>query len=192
MKESLGPKVVAMPSPVWVVASYNAAGQPDMMTVAWGGICCSSPPCVAISVQQSRLTYSNILQQQAFTINIPSVQHIAATDYIGIVSGKNTDKFSVTGFTPVASDIVNAPYIQEFSLALECSLIHTVDLGLHTQFIGAILDVKADAEILGQNGIPDARLVKPLISSAADRAYYACGEYLGQAYNIGLNFLDEN
>ena len=191
MKKSLGAKPLALPSPVWVVGSYGADGQPNIMVVAWGGICSTEPPCVAISVQQSRLTYTNIMECQAFTINIPSQQHLVQTDYIGTVSGGNGDKFSVTGLTPVRSQVVNAPYVQEFSVVLECKLLHTMELGVHTQFIGQILDVKADEAVLGSNGLPVTGKVNPLISSAPDRAYYALGEYLAQAYSVGLTLVEK-
>ncbi|SDE70843.1 flavin reductase family protein [Sporomusa acidovorans] len=190
MKKSLGTKVVAMPSPVWVVGSYDDSGKPNMMTVAWGGIVCSTPPCIAISLRKSRLTYTNILMQKAFTINIPSVRHVAEADYIGLASGKDTDKFAATGLTPLKSDKVNAPYIKEFPLTFECKLLHTIELGAHTQFIGQIIGVKADEEILDHNGMPIVSLVKPLISCASDRAYYAFGEYLGQVYSMGVTLRD--
>jgi flavin reductase (DIM6/NTAB) family NADH-FMN oxidoreductase RutF len=191
LKKSLGAKPLALPSPVWVVGSYGTDGQPNIMVVAWGGICSAEPPCVAISVQQSRLTYTNIMECKAFTINIPSRQHLVQTDYIGIVSGKNADKFSVAGLTPVRSQVVNAPYVQEFPVVLECKLLHTMELGLHTQFIGQILDVKADEIVLGNNGLPVTAKVNPIISSAPDRAYYALGEYLKQAYSAGLTLVDK-
>ena len=192
MKKSLGAKSLALPSPVWVVGSYGSDGQPNIMVVAWGGICSAEPPCVAISVRQSRLTYANIMEHKAFTINIPSKQHLAQTDYIGIVSGRNVDKFSVAGLTPVRSEVVNAPYVKEFSLVLECTLLHTIELGIHTQFIGQIVDVKADEVVLGSNGLPVTWKVNPLISSAPDRAYYAVGEYLGQAYSAGVTLVENN
>lgn len=192
MKKSLGPKVVAMPSPVWVVGSYDADERPNIMTVAWGGICCSAPPCLTISLQKTRLTYTNIFQQKAFTVNLPSTDFIVETDYAGIVSGKCNDKFSVTGLTPVRSDVVNAPYVKEFSLTFECKLLHVVELGLHTQFIGQILGIKADDEVLDQNGVPVVNMVKPIISSASDRAYYAFGDCLGQAYYEGLKLVEKN
>jgi flavin reductase (DIM6/NTAB) family NADH-FMN oxidoreductase RutF len=125
------------------------------------------------------------MECKAFTINIPSKQHLAKTDYVGMVSGKNIDKFASAGLTPVKSKVVNAPYVKEFSLVLECELLHTMELGLHTQFIGQILDIKAENDVLGSNGLPDIEKVNPLISSAANRAYYALGEYLGQAYSVG-------
>jgi flavin reductase (DIM6/NTAB) family NADH-FMN oxidoreductase RutF len=177
---------LAVPSPVWVVGSYSSNGQPNIMVAAWGGICCAEPPCVSISIQKSRLTYRNVIECAAFTINIPSKQHLVETDYLGIVSGKNVDKFAATGLTPVKSDVVNAPYVKEFPLVLECKLLHINELGRHTQFIGQIIDVKADEKVLDKNGFPVGGKVNPLISSAGDRAYYALGGYLGQAYACGL------
>jgi len=129
------------------------------------------------------------MECKAFTINIPSQQQLIQTDYIGMVSGRNADKFIVTGLTPIQSLAVNAPYIKEFSLVLECQLLHTMELGLHTQFIGQIIDVKADESVIGDTNLPDIEKVNPLISSASDRAYYALGKFLGKAYSIGSTLL---
>lgn len=191
MKKSLGATIHAMPSPVWVVGSYGNKGEPNIMTAAWGGICCSSPPCIAVSLQKSRLTYANILEHKAFTISIPSKQYAMEADYIGIVSGKNTDKFSMTGLTPVKSNVVDAPYVKEFPIVIECTLLHIVEIGLHTQFIGQIIDVKADEEVLGEKGVPAIDKVDPIICSASDRTYYSLGQYLGQAYALGLKLSKE-
>lgn len=187
MKKSLGAKLHAMPSPVWVIGSYGKNGKPNMMTVSWGGICCTSPPCIAISLQKSRSSYENILKHQAFTMNLPSQQHLLEADYTGSFSGKNTDKFSVTGLTPVKSEIVNAPYIKEFPLVLECLLLKTLEIGSHTQFIGEIIDVKADQEVLSEDGIPMVEKIDPLISCAPNRSYYTIGQYVGKA-NFTRNF----
>jgi len=189
MKKSLGAQALALPSPVWVIGSYDGSGHPNIMVAAWASICSSEPPCVAISLQKSRLTYANIMDCQAFTINIPSSQQLTQTDYIGMVSGRNADKFVVAGLTPIHSRVVNAPYIKEFSLVLECQLLHTIELGLHTQFIGQIIDVKADESVIADTNLPNIEKVNPLISSASDRAYYALGEFLGKAYSIGSTLL---
>jgi flavin reductase (DIM6/NTAB) family NADH-FMN oxidoreductase RutF len=191
MKKSLGAKPLALPSPVWVVGSYGADGQPNIMVAAWGGMCSTTPPCIAISIQRTRLTYANIMEYNAFTINVPSKQYLIETDYVGIVSGINADKFSIAGLTAVRSQIVNAPYVKEFPLVLECQLLHVIEIGCHTQFIGQIIDVKAEEAVLGKNGLPVAEKVNPLISSACDRAYYALGEYLEQAYSPGLALVEE-
>ncbi len=185
MKKSLGAKPLALPSPVWVIGSYASDGQPNLMVVSWGGICCTTPPCIAISIQKTRKTYINILDSKAFTVNVPSMLYLVETDYLGMVSGFDADKFTASGLTAIKSDLVNAPYVKEFSLNLECGLLKTVDIGSHTQFIGQILDVKADHAVLGQNQLPDAAKVDPIISSASNRAYFSLGGYLDQAYSPG-------
>jgi len=185
MKISLGPEPLALPSPVWVVGSYGANEQPNIMVVAWGGICCTDPPCVAISIKKTRSTYANIIEHNAFTISIPSKQYLIETDYVGIVSGLTTDKFSTSGLTAVKSKVVDAPYVQEFPLILECKLLHALNIGLHTQFIGLIVDVKAEDFVIGDNGFPIAEKIDPIISSSSEKAYYSLGAYLDQAYLPG-------
>jgi flavin reductase (DIM6/NTAB) family NADH-FMN oxidoreductase RutF len=189
MKKSLGSKALVLPSPVWVVGSYSTDGQPNVMVVAWGGICCSEPPCVAISIQSTRLTHANISQSNAFTINVPSKDHLLATDFLGIASGKNTDKFLVTGLTPVRSKVVDAPYVKEFPIILECKVRHVVALGLHTQFIGEIMDVKAEEAVLDHTDWPVTEKVNPILSSVCNRSYYALGDCLGKAHSLGLSIV---
>jgi flavin reductase (DIM6/NTAB) family NADH-FMN oxidoreductase RutF len=185
MKKSLGAKTLALPSPVWVVGSYDAQGKPNIMTIAWGGICCSQPPCVTISVRQATYTYGCIKGRSAYTINIPSASMVKEVDYAGIVSGKNVDKFAMTKLTPVRSDLVDAPYIKEFPVVLECRVLHTLELGLHTQFIGEIVDVKAEESVLGEYGMADILKVKPLVFDTGQRTYCGIGELIGKAFSIG-------
>jgi flavin reductase (DIM6/NTAB) family NADH-FMN oxidoreductase RutF len=96
MKKSLGSKTLLYPTPVWVVGTYDKDGKPNVMTIAWGGICCSKPPCVAISLRKATYSYGNIMERKAFTLNIPSEAHAGQADYFGLVSGKNEDKFAAT------------------------------------------------------------------------------------------------
>jgi flavin reductase (DIM6/NTAB) family NADH-FMN oxidoreductase RutF len=127
------------------------------------------------------------MEQKAFTISIPSEDYVKQADFIGIASGKDTDKFVVTGLTPVKSDVVDAPYVGEFPLALECKVIHYHKIGLHTQFIGEILDIKADEAVVGQNG-PEIEKIKPFMwSPDSSRGYYGVGQHLGKAFSIGRN-----
>ncbi|MHB8205102.1 MAG: flavin reductase family protein [Desulfomonilaceae bacterium] len=185
MKKSLGAKTLLYPTPVLIVGTYDKTGKPNVMTVAWGGICCSVPPCVSISVREATYTYSSLMEQKAFTISIPSEDYVKQADFIGIASGKNTDKFLATGLTPVKSDVVNAPYVGEFPLALECKVIHTHKIGLHTQFIGEILDIKADEAVVGQRG-PEIEKIKPFLwAPDSSQGYYGVGQHLGKAFSIG-------
>ncbi len=81
MKKSIGAKTILYPTPVLIVGTYDKSGNPNVMTVAWGGICCSSPPCVSISVREATHTYGNLMEQKAFTISIPSEKYVKQADF---------------------------------------------------------------------------------------------------------------
>jgi flavin reductase (DIM6/NTAB) family NADH-FMN oxidoreductase RutF len=185
MKKSLGAKTLVYPTPVFVVGTYDKSGKPNLMTAAWGGICCSSPPCVAVSLRKATYSYGNLMESGAFTLNIPAERHAREADYIGIYSGRTDDKFAVTGLTPVRSLLVNAPYVEEFPLVLECKIRHTFELGLHTQFVGEIMDVKADEPVMGEKGTPDIEKVRPILFDPGNRGYYGIGPCIGQGFAIG-------
>jgi len=155
------------------------------MTVAWGGICCSQPPCLAISLQKPRYSYEGIVQHQAFTVNIPSVSQVREADYAGTCSGREEDKLAVLGLTPVRSDVVDAPYLREFPVVMECKVVRTIELGMHTEFVGEILDVKAEESMLGDSGLPDLDKVQPFLFEPGHGGYYRVGEFVGQAFSIG-------
>ena len=185
MKKSIGPQTIAYPAPVFIVGAYDAEGKPNIMNAAWGGICCSKPPCVAVSLREATYTFGCIKASEAFTVNIPSQDHVREADYVGMHSGRDEDKFAATGLTPVKSDLVNAPFIAEFPFVLECKLVQTICLGLHTQFIGEIMDVKVEESVLSEAGFPDVTKVKPFMVAPGPMEYYAIGGFLGKAFDIG-------
>ena len=185
MKKSFGARTLVFPTPVWVVGTYDKEGRPNIMAVAWGGICCSRPPCVAVSLRKATYSYSSIVGRKAFTVSVPSEEYAVQADYVGIASGKDGDKFAATGLTPVRSDLVDAPYVEEFPLVLECRLLHTIEIGLHTQFIGEILDVKVEESVLGEKGMPDIEKVRPLLFEPEVNTYHGVGKYVGKTYKIG-------
>lgn len=185
MKRSLGAKTLIVPTPIWIVGSYDKQERPNGMAAAWGGICCSDPPCVAVSLRKATYSFGSLIERKAFTLSVPSQHQVKQADYFGLVSGRQTNKFAATGLTPVRSQLVDAPYIEEFSLVLECKVLHVHELGLHTQFVGQILDVKADEEVLEADGMPDILKVLPIIFSPSNRVYYGVGDSLGHAFAVG-------
>jgi flavin reductase (DIM6/NTAB) family NADH-FMN oxidoreductase RutF len=185
MKKSLGAKTLLYPTPVFVVGTYDKAGKPNVMTAAWAGICCSSPPCVAVSLRKATYTYGNIMERAAFTVSVPPEDYIRQADYFGMASGRDTDKLLAAGLTAIRSDLVDAPYVKEFPLVLECKLLRSIEIGLHTEFIGEILDVKADEEVVGADGLPDIEKIRPVLFSPECRKYHAVGKYLGKAFSMG-------
>ncbi|MCX7012193.1 MAG: flavin reductase family protein [Candidatus Sumerlaeota bacterium] len=189
MRVSLGAITLVYPTPVFVVGSYDEAGRPNIMNAAWGGICSSKPPSVAVSIRPERHTHRGILKHHAFTISIPSAKYAREADYVGLHSGRDVDKFAMTGLTPVRSDLVAAPYVKEFPLVLECRLLNTLELGAHTQFVGEILDVKIAEGMLGDDHAPDIRKIDPILFSPSDRFYYRVGESVGKAFEMGKDAL---
>ncbi len=185
MKKSIGPNTLIYPNPVLIVGSYDKNGKANAMTVAWGGIASSNPPSVAISIRKATYTYGNIVERKAFTISIPSEEYAKQADYFGIKSGKDGDKFSATKLTPVKSELVDAPYIKEFPMILECRVIHTHELGLHTQFVGEIMDVKVDDDLIGENGNPAIEKIRPFFYDHSSFHYYGIGRIVGRAFKIG-------
>lgn len=185
MKKSFGAKTLIYPTPVWLIGTYDKDGKPNVATIAWGGVCSSKPPCVAVSLRGATYTHGNIMERKAFTINVPSAAHVEIADYCGMVSGKNTDKFAAAGITAVKSEKVDAPYVQEFPMILECNLLNYMEIGIHTHFIGEIVDVKVDESMLGEDGLPDIMKVQPVIYAPENRAYHNIGQYVGEAFSIG-------
>ena len=188
VKKSIGAKTIVYPTPVFIIGTYDKNGKPNAMNVAWGGISCSSSPCVSISVREATYTHGNIVNKKAFTVNIPSQTYIKEADYFGIASGKNEDKFATTGLTSVKSELVDAPYIQEFPLVLECKLVNTTELGLHTHFTGEIMDVKVDENLL-DHGNPDIEQIKPFLYDPSSRTYYSIGKQLEKAFSVGKDII---
>jgi flavin reductase (DIM6/NTAB) family NADH-FMN oxidoreductase RutF len=185
MKKSLGAKTLLFPTPVLMIGTYDQTGKANLMNAAWGGICCSQPPAVGVSLRKATHSHAAIVARQAFTVGIACESRMVAADYIGIASGRDVDKFAVTGLTIVRSELVDAPYAAEFPVVLECRLLQIVEIGLHTQFIGEIVDVKADYDVLGDDGLPDIARIRPLIYDTAHKGYHGVGSCLGKAFTVG-------
>ena len=185
MTKSLGAKPLIYPAPVLVVGTYDKAGKPNVMTASWGGICCSQPPCVAVSLRRATSSHGNIVDREAFTISIPSEKYVKEVDYFGLVSGRSMDKFAGTKLTAVKSKLVDAPYVKEFPLVMECKLVHVAELGLHTQFVGEVIDAKADESIIGEGGAIDVKKLLPLVFTPDTQDYYGIGSFIGKAFSVG-------
>ena len=129
-------------------------------------------------------SHGNIVARKAFTISLPGEANAAQADYFGLVSGRDHDKFERLGLTAVRSDLVDAPYVGEFPLVLECEVVAVHELGLHTQFIGEIKDVKVGRGSVTRRphrrGAPPADPVRH-----GPGRYYAVGPLVGSAYSIG-------
>lgn len=189
-KKSLGPAPLLYPLPALLVCTYDAGGKANVMTAAWGGICSSDPLSLTVSIRPARWTHDALLARKAFTVCIPSESMMVETDYVGIVSGRRYDKAARAGFSMVRAEKVDAPYVAQCPVILECALTHTLEIKAHTMMVGEILDVKADEACLAEGGkAPDMLKVAPVIFDAGGGAYYGVGKYLGKAFSAGKKLI---
>lgn len=199
MKKSIGPNTYLYPLPVVAVNTFDKNNQANSMIASWTGVINSSPSMISVSLRKATYSHDLIIERKAFTVSIPSKKHIYEMDFIGTLSGRNLNKIAHTGLTTEVSDVVDAPYIKEFPITLECELVKYDELGLHTMFIAEVIDIKIDEEYLNENAMPDMRKIDPIAYAHGDRAYYEVGKYLGRAnrmwqtthLNEAINDLDE-
>ena len=172
------------PMPVYIIGTYGADGTPNAMNAAWGGI--SEDTEISICVSAGHKTTKNILERKAFTVSMATADHVAACDYVGIVSGnKEPDKFVKAGYHATKSEFVDAPLIDELPMALECRLISYDPESC--RLVGEIVNVSADESVLGENGKVDAAKLRPITYDPMNHHYLVLGEKAGQAFHDGLS-----
>jgi flavin reductase (DIM6/NTAB) family NADH-FMN oxidoreductase RutF len=187
MKKSIGVRETIFPNPVMIVGTYDRDGVPNAAAFAWGGVASSDPASLSVAVRPSRYTHENLMTKKAFTINLPSPEYVDEADYFGIVSGRNVNKFEKTGLTPVKGEHVDAPYIDEFPINIECSVSHILDLGAHTLFIGKVKDIKVDEALSADlKGLWAAS--QTLTYDSLALSYRLPGEEAAKAFSCGLKY----
>jgi flavin reductase (DIM6/NTAB) family NADH-FMN oxidoreductase RutF len=166
-----------LPAPTVLVTVQTEDKGPNIITIAWTGVLCSTPPTVYIGVQPTRYSHSMLKESMEYVINIPSENLAKMTDYCGIVSGKAVNKFEKTGLTPIPASLVKAPLIKECAVNLECKVKDVLNLGSHDIFIAEVVAVHYDEEVLQENGSPDIEKIKPYSCSLGE--YRSMGDKLG-------------
>ncbi|MCW4034290.1 MAG: flavin reductase family protein, partial [Candidatus Bathyarchaeota archaeon] len=169
MKIKKDPYTALFPCPVVLVTCLDSAGNPNIITLAWAGTVCSEPPMVSVSVRPSRFSHGLIKNSKEFVVNIPPTKILAETDYCGVTSGKDVNKFSETNLTQEKAEKVNAPLIRECPVNLECTLKDTIALGAHDLFLGEVVQVHVDEAVLDSKGHIDFAKADPFV--------YNVGEY---------------
>ncbi len=165
------------PLPAVLVTSKNKAGKDDVCTVAWAGTVCTNPPMVSISLRKSRLTYDYIMETGVFCINLTNEALAWATDYCGVRSGRNEDKFQTARLTRENCEMVDCPMIAESPVNIECRVSETKDLGSHTMFIADVVCVHADDAYMDDQQKFDFSKTKPIVYSHGE--YHTVGKNLG-------------
>ena len=178
MKQSWKPGTMIYPVPAVLVTCGDKRDNWNMLTVAWTGTICTDPAMCYISVRPSRHSYDLIRQTMEFTINLTTKLMAKATDWAGVKSGRDFDKWEQTGLTPVAGEKVSSPYIAESPLSIECRVRDIIHLGSHDMFIADVINVLADESLLDQES-GAFRLDNAGLIAYSHGRYYELGEYIG-------------
>jgi flavin reductase (DIM6/NTAB) family NADH-FMN oxidoreductase RutF len=177
MKVEKSPWAALFPCPVVLVTCVDSEGNPNIITLAWAGIACSDPPILSLGIRPHRYSYELIQDAGEFVVNIPTVDILKETDYCGMVSGKNVDKFSKTGLTPEPAEKVKPPLIRECPANIECILRKKIPLGVHHLLLGEIVSVHLDQNALNKQEKLDFNKIAPFV--------YNQGEYWSLNKKIG-------
>ena len=165
------------PVPAVMVTCKREGGQPNIITIAWAGTICSSPAMVSISVRPERYSYDIIKASGEFVINLVTEKLTFATDYCGVKSGRDIDKFKATGLHSCPGLTVATPGIAESPVNIECKVTEVKKLGSHHMFLADVLAVHADPQYMDEKKKFHLNDAKPLV--------YSHGEYLGIGKKLG-------
>lgn len=181
MSEKIVPKSVKKPfvalRPVPVVlVSCGHGEQANIITIAWTGILCSSPPQIGIGVRPDRHSHGLIQETGEFVVNVPGEGLLDEVEYCGFVSGREENKFAARGLTPVPGSAIQTPIIAECSLNIECRLVHTLPLGSHDLFVGEVAAVQISEDVLDEKGRVDNDKLEPILFTGNE--YWGLGSLL--------------
>lgn len=147
-KISWKPGTMINPLPAVLVTCGATPEEWNMLTVAWTGTICTNPPMCYISVRPERHSHQLLMKYMEFTINLTTTDMARATDWAGVRSGRDFDKWRETGLTPLPGEAVSSPTIEESPLSVECRVKNIVRLGSHDMFIAEVVNVRADSRFL--------------------------------------------
>jgi len=173
---------VFIPMPMAIIGTMHE-GRPNFMAAGWNTRANANPPMIAVGIGQSHCTHDCIMESRSFSLNIPGNNLLVETDYVGIVSGKKTDKSAV--FDVFYGENKNIPLIKNAVVALECKLVQAVELPTNTLFIGEIAVAWGKEEFLLKNSNPDYKKGKACFLTMPDNTYWSIGENLGKAWSMG-------
>lgn len=176
-KELWKPGNMLYPLPVVMVSVTDGEGNDNIITVAWTGTVCSDPPMLSVSVRPERHSYSMLKRTGELVVNLVTRDLVYATDYCGVKSGRQVDKFREMKLTKLPASQVKAPLIGESPVNLECRVSQVIPLGTHDMFLAEIVAVHADRRYMDENGRFHLEQAEPVVYSHGD--YLATGEKLG-------------
>ncbi len=177
-REYWKPGNMLYPVPAVMVSCQRPGERPNIITIAWAGTICSDPAMVSISVRKERYSYDIIRETGEFVINLNTKELAYATDYCGVKSGRDVDKFAVLHLTPAVSKTVAVPGIAESPVSLECKVTQSMELGSHVMFLAEVAAVSVDPAYMDEKGkfhLNDLGLV-----AYSHGEYFELGERIGK------------
>ena len=176
-KQQWKPGNMLYPLPAVMVSVADKEQNYNIITVAWAGTICTNPPMLSISVRPERYSYHIIKETGEFVVNLTTESLAYATDYCGVRSGRDVDKFQEMKLTPVPGQKVKAPLIQESPVNIECKVKEVLELGSHHMFLAEVVAVHAEEAYMNGNNKFELSKAKPLVYSHGE--YYGLGKRLG-------------
>lgn len=176
-KQSWKPGNMLYPLPAVLVTVADKDGRRNVFTVAWAGTVCSDPAMVSISVRPERYSYHMIEETGEFAINLTTAKLAYATDYCGVKSGRDVDKFKEMHLTPIPGKEVRAPLLEESPVNIECKVKQIIKLGTHDMFLAEVVAVHADEAYMDEKGRFSLSKANPMVYSHG--TYYSLGKELG-------------
>ena len=178
-KESWRPGTMIYPLPAVIVTVGANPEEWNPLTIAWTGTVCSDPAMCYISVRKERHSYPLLVKNMEFTINLTTEDMARATDWVGVRSGRDNDKWAATGLTPIPGEKVKSPTIEQSPLSIECRVKSVTDLGSHSMFVADVINVRADSRWIdpetGRFGLEKSN---PLVYLHGH--YYGLGDLIGK------------
>lgn len=182
-KISFKPGNMLYPLPVVMVSVADKEGNSDIVTVAWAGTICTNPPMVSISVRPERFSHHMLMETGEFVINLTTKDLAFATDYCGVKSGRDVDKWKEMNLTPVMGNVVKVPCIAESPVNIECKVVKVEKLGSHDMFVAEVVAVQVDDAYMDEKNSFHLSMANPIVYSHGE--YYLLGEKLGKfGYSI--------
>lgn len=167
------------PLPAVIVSCGATKKEFNLITLSWVGTICTNPAICSISIRPERHSYSIIKKNREFVINLTTKKLASATDWCGVRSGKEYDKFKETGLTPTKAQFVKAPLIKESPINIECKVQNIIELGSHHMFIAEVVAVNADETFYNQK-TGEFNLAKAEPLCFCHGKYYELGKFIGK------------
>ncbi|MCI8518040.1 MAG: flavin reductase family protein [Hungatella sp.] len=177
-KELWKPGNMLYPVPVVMVSCQRPGETPNIITVAWAGTVCSDPVMLSVSVRKERYSHGILTDTGEFVVNLVTKDLAFATDFCGVKSGRDVDKFAEMKLTPLPSSRISAPGIQESPVNLECRVRQVLQLGSHDLFLAEVVGVTADKRLMDEKG--KLHLNESGLVAYSHGEYFELGEKLGK------------